>query len=153
MRTEKLMIAALKQDIESIGKAVSILSYSLKKCTTISIKETYTIDELDAFENLTSRFARTSDMYTQKIMKGITLILREDAGTFLDRANLFEKLNICDTEDLKLIRDLRNEISHEYRLSDVSEIFGSVLEYSVTLLKIVDNTMEFVRNKGWIEQV
>ena len=151
MKTEKLMIAGLKEDIESINKAVTVLSYSLKKCTKISIKASYAMDELDAFENLTSRFARTSDIYTQKIMKGIILILREDARTFLDSANLFEKLNITDAEELKLIRDLRNEISHEYRLSDVSEIFESVLEYSVKLFRIIDKTIVFVQDKGWFD--
>ena len=151
MKTEKLMIAGIKEDIENINKAVSVLNYSLKKCTKISIKVSYTIEELDAFENLTSRFARTSDIYTQKIMKGIILILREDARTFLDRANLFEKLNITDAEELKLIRDLRNEISHEYRLSDVSEIFESVLEYSVKLLRIIEKTIVFAQDKGWFD--
>ena len=149
MKTEELMIAGLKEDIESINKATMVLSYSLEKCTKISVKANYTMEELDVFENLTSRFARTSDIYTQKIMKGIILILREDARTFLDSVNLFEKLNITDAEDLKLIRDLRNEISHEYRLSDISEIFESVLEYSVKLLSIIDKTMAFVQDKGW----
>lgn len=149
MKTEELMIAGLKEDIESINKAIMVLSYSLEKCSKISVKVNYTMEELDVFENLTSRFARTSDIYTQKIMKGIILILREDARTFLDSANLFEKLNITDAEDLKLIRDLRNEISHEYRLGDVSEIFESVLEYSVKLLSIIDKTMAFVQDKGW----
>ena len=149
MKTEELMIAGLKEDIESINKAVRILSRSLEKCTKISVKTNYTMEELDDFENLTSRFARTSDIYTQKIMKGIILLLREDSKTFLDNANLFEKLSMADTEELKLIRDLRNEISHEYRLDDISEIFESVLEYSVKLLRIIDKTMAFIQDKGW----
>jgi len=56
---------------------------------------------------------------------------------------------MADTEELKLIRDLRNEISHEYRLDDISEIFESVLEYSVKLLRIIDKTMAFIQDKGW----
>ncbi len=149
MKTEELMIAGLKEDIESINKAIRVLSRSLEKCTKIPVKTNYTMEELDDFENLTSRFARTSDIYTQKIMKSIILLLREDSKTFLDNANLFEKLSMADTEELKLIRDLRNEISHEYRLDDISEIFESVLEYSVNLLRIIDKTMAFVQDKGW----
>ncbi len=143
------MIAGLKEDIESINKAIRVLSRSLEKCTKIPVKTNYTMEELDDFENLTSRFARTSDIYTQKIMKSIILLLREDSKTFLDNANLFEKLSMADTEELKLIRDLRNEISHEYRLDDISEIFESVLEYSVKLLRIIDKTMAFIQDKGW----
>ena len=151
MKTEELMIAGLKEDIESINKAIRVLSYSMEKCTKISVKTNYTMEELDAFENLTSRFARTSDIYTQKIMKGIILLLREDSRTFLDNANLFEKLSMADAEELKLIRDLRNEISHEYRLNDIEEIFESVLEYSVKLLRIIEKTMLFVQDKGWYD--
>jgi hypothetical protein len=149
VKTEELMIAGLKEDIESINKAIRVLSRSLEKCTKIPVKTNYTMEELDDFENLTSRFARTSDIYTQKIMKSIILLLREDSKTFLDNANLFEKLSMADTEELKLIRDLRNEISHEYRLDDISEIFESVLEYSVKLLRIIDKTMAFIQDKGW----
>ena len=38
MKTEKLMIAGLRENIESMNKAVRILNYSLEKCTKISIK-------------------------------------------------------------------------------------------------------------------
>jgi hypothetical protein len=152
MKTEKLMIAGLREDFDGLNKAVDIMRYSLNKSMAIGIKKGYHLEELDCFENLTSRFARTSDIYTQKIMKGIILILREDAPTFLDRTSLFEKLNIADAEDFKLIRDLRNEISHEYRMIDISEIFESVLEYSVKLLEIIEKTKAFVRTKGWLDR-
>jgi hypothetical protein len=48
---------------------------------------------------------------------------RPEAKTYIDKANLFEKLEIANAEDLKLMRDLRNEISHEYKLRDITELF------------------------------
>ncbi|MBI5892613.1 MAG: hypothetical protein HZB79_03000 [Deltaproteobacteria bacterium] len=152
MKAEKLMIAELKESFNSLNRTVEIMKYSLRKCSETGIKAAYSLEELDIFENLTSRFARASDIYTQKIMKGITLILREDAKTFLDRANLFEKLNIADADDLKLIRDLRNEISHEYKMNDISEIFQAVLEYSDNLLEIIERTKTFVEERNWFEE-
>lgn len=146
------MAAELKENFDGLYRALEIMKYSLNKCKEIGIKEAYPLTELDTFENLTSRFARTSDIYTQKIMKGITLISREDAETFLDRANLFEKLNIASADELKMIRDLRNEIAHEYRLTDISEIFEAVLEYSDILLKIIEKTNRFAQEKGWVEK-
>ncbi|MBI5186301.1 MAG: hypothetical protein HZA01_11320 [Nitrospinae bacterium] len=147
MTSEALMIKELKEDFNRLDRAVRVLKYSLQQCLKIGIKIDYSLEELDRFESLTSRFARTSDIYTQKIMKGIILILREDSNTFIDRANLFEKLEICGAEDLKLIRDLRNEISHEYKIDDITEIFESVIEYTHKLMEIIERTEVFAKNK------
>lgn len=147
MKSEALMIRELKEDVNRLDRAVEMLRYSLQQCRKIGIKTDYSLDELDRFESLTSRFARTSDIYTQKIMKGILLILREEAYTFIDRTNLFEKLEIYSAEDLKLIRDLRNEISHEYKIDDITEIFEAVIEYSDKLIEVIERTKAFVKNK------
>ena len=122
----------------------------MQQCRKIGIKEDYSLEELDRFESLTSRFARTSDIYTQKVMKGIILVLREEANTFIDRANLFEKLEIANAEDLKLIRDLRNEISHEYKVDDIAEIFEAVFEYCDKLIEVIDKTKVFVSAKNLV---
>lgn len=152
MKTETLMMVELKQDINRLDRAVEMLKRSLQQCREIGIKTDYSVEELDRFESLTSRFARTTDIYTQKIMKGIILILREEAKTFIDRANLFEKLEIANAEDLKLTRDLRNEISHEYKLDDITEIFEAVVEYSDKLIDVIERTKTFVSAKNLIHR-
>jgi len=144
MKNDALMKKELKEDFNRLDQAVKMLKYSLQQCHKIGIKRDYLLEELDKFENLTSRFARTSDIYTQKIMKGIIMILREEAKTFIDKANLFEKLEISNVEDLKLIRDLRNEIAHEYKVDDITEIFEAVMEYSDKLIEIIEKTKRFV---------
>ncbi len=150
MRTEALMREELKEDFNRLDMAVKMLKYSLQLCKKIGVKTDYSLEELDRFESLTSRFARTSDIYTQKVMKGMILILREEANTFIDRANLFEKLQICSAEDLKMIRDLRNEISHEYKVDDITEIFEAVIEYCDKLLELIERTRSFAENKKLI---
>ena len=79
---ENLIIAELKESFNKLDKAVEILKYSLEKSNKIGIKPSYSLEELDVFENLTSRFARATDIYTQKIMKGIVIVLREEAKTY-----------------------------------------------------------------------
>lgn len=150
MKTESLMIEELKEDFKRLDRAVEMLKYSLQQCRKICKKTDYSLEELDRFESLTSRFARTSDIYTQKVMKGIIMILREEANVFIDRINLFEKLEISSSEDLKLIRDLRNEISHEYKVDDITEIFEAVIEYSGRLMKIIEKTKAFIKKKNLI---
>ena len=151
MRTrEALMREELKEDFSRLDRAVKMLKYSLQRCKKIGMKTDYSLEELDRFESLTSGFARTSDIYTQKVMKGVILILREEANTFIDRANLFEKLEVSSAEDLKLIRDLRNEISHEYKIDDITEIFEAVIEYSDKLIKVIKRTKTFAEKKNLI---
>ena len=144
------MITELKESFNKLDKAVEILKYSLEKSKKISIKPNYSLEELDIFENLTSRFARAADTYTQKIMKGIAIVLREETKTYIDKANLFEKLEIADAEDLKLLRDLRNEISHEYKLKDITELFQPVVEYSGKLIEVIEKTKIFIKRQGII---
>lgn len=150
MKTEILMLKNIKEDLNKLEQAIEVLKYSLQQCRRIGIKTDYSLEELDRFESLTSRFARTSDIYTQKIMKGIILILREELGTFIDKVNLFEKLEISSATDLISIRDLRNEISHEYKVGDITEIFESVIEYSDKLIEIVEKTKRFIEKKNLI---
>lgn len=150
MKTNFLLIEKIKEDFNKLDQAIEMLKYSLQQCQKIGIKNNYSFDELDRFESLTSRFARLSDIYTQKIMKGIILLLKEELGTFIDKINLFEKLEIANAEDLKLIRDLRNEISHEYKIDNITNIFESVIEYSNKLLETIEKTKKFIEKKNLI---
>ena len=150
MKVGAFFAEELKEDLNRLDRSVEMLKYSSQQCRKIEIKEDYSLEELDRFESLTSRFARTSDIYTQKVMKGIILVLREEANTFIDRANLFEKLEIANAEDLKLIRDLRNEISHEYKVDDIAEIFEAVMEYCDKLIEVIDKTKVFVSAKNLV---
>ena len=81
-------------------------------------------------------------------MKSIFILLREDVNTFIDRINLAEKLEMIDSaEELKAIRDLRNEIAHEYCVDDISEIFENVLKYSGVLLRTIEKVKKYIDKK------
>ena len=67
-------LVLLESELKLMNDASSVLKYSYKKCLTIEIKKEYTLQELDAFENLTSRFARLSDIIIQRVLKTIHLI-------------------------------------------------------------------------------
>jgi len=54
--------AELKESFGKLDKAIEILKYSLEKCRKIGIKTNYSLEELDVFENVASRFARATDI-------------------------------------------------------------------------------------------
>jgi hypothetical protein len=144
-KKELLIRNELKNNLGILDKALDTFNYSYKNCKKIGIKDEYSYEELDKFESLTSRFARISDILTQKILKSIFLLLREDAKTFIDRINKAEKLEIiASADELKTIRDLRNEIAHEYCIDNISEIFENVLNCSGGLLKIIDSVKRYI---------
>ena len=121
-----------------------MLTYSYDTCKSIGIKEEYTFDELDKFEALTSRFARTSDMLIQKIFRLIDILELERPGSVIDRINRAEKRGlISSSEILKEMRYLRNESSHEYIPTVIEQIFEKVLRLVPYLIDSIDKVNKY----------
>ena len=107
----------------------------MQKCRSLDLAGPRSFEVEESLDALTSKFARVSDIFTQKVLKSLVLLTREDAPTFLDRMNLCEKLGvISSSEDLIEIRDLRNQIAHEYLSENLTEVYGDCLVLSEKLL-------------------
>jgi len=144
MNKEKI-IQLLHDELFLLNKSLDVLNYSLENCKKIGIQPEYNMLELSEFESLSSRFARSSDILTQKVLKTLFIYMQEEAKFFIDRCNLSEKIGLVDTaDDLYNIRKLRNDIYHEYCITDITEIFEPLLQYSSLLLDIVDNTKIYI---------
>jgi len=145
---QQLQLATLREHLALVEQSAAALGHSLGKCKKVGIKPEYTLDELDHFEALSARFARTSDLYTQKLLKSLFIVLREDVVSFLDKANLAEQLSVIDNaEDLAAIRDLRNTIAHEYAVANLNEVFQRTLNLAATLLDIITSTTRYIAAK------
>lgn len=138
----------LNKYIANLEQSVDILVYSYEKCKGIPKKDNYTQEELDAFELLTSRYARTSDILIQKVLKNLYLVLGEDIKTLIDAAHYLEKLEIVKQSDNILnIRTLRNQIAHEYATEDLTIIFHEVVKSTPLLLEIINATKVYIAEK------
>ena len=130
-----------------LEKSLDALSYSYEKCKGLQTQPEYTPDEQESFEALTARFARSSDILTQKVLKSLFFMLQENIRTIIDAANLLEKLEIIETaDDLLNIRELRNQIAHEYQESELKELFIDVLRYSPKLNTITGTLKKYIQN-------
>lgn len=148
---DKQIILLLNDEWEKLSKAMDNFYASLKKCEHIGIKEIYTLDETDAFDALSSKFARNSDILFQKIFKSIAALLKESAPSFMDRIYLMEKLNIISNAEMAAeIREFRNQIAHEYFMDQIVSIYPKLLKYSNELNKIYKETELFLKHKNWI---
>lgn len=144
MNKDDVLKEYIEQQLDLLNQALQTFQYTLNKAKAIGIKEHYNFDELDIFESLSSKFARISDILTQKVLKSIFMLLREEAKTFLDRAHLAEKLSLVGSaDDLKNIRDLRNEIAHEYCIADITVLFESLLTNADLLMGLIKDVKAF----------
>jgi hypothetical protein len=138
----------LAKTLKILEQALDTLNYSIDVCNKIGTKNNYSYQELSEFEALTSRFARISDIVTQKLLKTIFIILKEETPTFLDRINLAEKLNmITSSSDLKQIRDIRNNITHEYLLDNLLDLYKEVLKMAPILLVNINKIKQYITEK------
>ncbi len=137
-------MSQMEEYLALLDKSVVALLYSNKKCSAIKEEPEYDLEQQESFEALTSRFARTSDILTQKVLKTLFILLQENTKTIIDAANFLEKLEIVENaDDLLNIREIRNQIAHEYVESDIKALFHDVLRYVPLLKKIIGNVKNY----------
>lgn len=121
-----------------LKQALPSFERSLVKCRDIDFSPPISFETEEALDALSSKFSRVSDIYTQKVIKTLLFLMREDALTFLDRMNLCEKLGIISSaEELIAIRDLRNIIAHEYLSENLVEIYREIIQLSNNLIRSI----------------
>jgi hypothetical protein len=105
-------------------------------------------EDLLLLELLTSRFAKLQDLMGSKII-GDFLNMTGDARenmTMLDKIHLLERLEIIDDSELwKEMRNVRNNISHEYPDEPglTADYLNKVFELAPKLLELYTN----IKNK------
>jgi hypothetical protein len=118
------------------------------KCRNLDFTPPIFFETEESLDALSSKFSRVSDIYTQKVIKTLIFLLREDAPTFLDRMNLCEKLAIIPSaEEMIAIRDLRNIIAHEYLSENLLEIYREIIQLADNLIKSIALTDKFLRER------
>jgi predicted nucleotidyltransferase/uncharacterized protein YutE (UPF0331/DUF86 family) len=139
-------LANLQNSLRVLDETLYWLKRSHAICLEIGIKEKYEDEEFDAFETLTGRFARASDIVIQKLFRNIDEVEFESPGTLLDVLNRAHKRELIPSiEEIRLIRELRNEIAHEYVDEDIKEIFKEVLELTPKLLEITGRIKNYCK--------
>jgi hypothetical protein len=67
-----------------LKQALPSFERSLAKCRDIDFSPPISFETEEALDALSSKFSRVSDIYTQKVIKTLLFLLREDPPTFLD---------------------------------------------------------------------
>jgi hypothetical protein len=136
---DKGSIEILKENVNAINLSMKRLMYSFDICSRTGLKDDYSDEEFVVFEAMTSRYARTTDMLINKVLRSLDVVEYIESGTVIDAANNTEKRGIADSQDLRKLKDLRNSIAHEYVTDTIVRFFGEVLEFIPILKRVVDN--------------
>ncbi|MBL0686612.1 MAG: hypothetical protein JJV95_00235 [Sulfurospirillum sp.] len=137
----------LKQDNILLKKQLSWLKISTCQCKKITIKKEYTVEEFGNFETLCSRYSRSMDFLIRKIFRTLDEFEFENQGTLVDVINNAHKRELFeDIEMLRVMKDLRNTIVHEYIEDELIDVFEEVLKYSEILIEIINNTLYYIKN-------
>ena len=108
------------------------------------------IQDLAFSDQIIYRFAELQDSMGAKIFKSLLLYQGENVDKpFLDILNQLEKMDIIDVEEWFEIRDLRNEISHDYENNEQKaiEILNMIVELKDDLHKILTTINNLVNKK------
>ncbi len=136
----------LVKDYVLLEKQLSWLTISYNECQMIGIKKSYNIDEFGKFETLCGRYSRGIDFLIRKIFRTLDAYEFENQGTLIDTVNHAYKRGLFESlDELRIMKDIRNTIAHEYIEDELADVFDEVLEYTQKLITIMNNTMSYIK--------
>lgn len=142
-KREKL-IRLLSDSIDKLEKAIQSLKLSYDECKQIFLNKELSFEEQKSYEALCSRFSRTSDFLFQKCFRTLAKINQDEYNSNLDLAHLVEQYGIAPKADVVIeIRELRNEIVHEYAEEMLNEIYKEVLRLTPELILIANKFIKY----------
>ena len=141
----KLHLEILSDNLISLNKSVEWLSRSFNQTKDLINTNVYSPEQFDQLEVLASRYARTTDMLVNKVLRSIDTLESEDIGTIIDIINRAEKRGFAQSSLLHIIKDLRNNIVHEYKITEIEKFFKDILKYTPILLDIIGKIDEYCR--------
>jgi len=137
----------LRQQTLQLQKQMQWLQHSFEQCFVLGIKNDYEVDEYGLFETLSSRYSRTIDFLIRKYFRSIDLYEFENPGTLIDVVQHAHKRGLVENiDELRLMKDLRNSIVHEYLEEKLAETFDELLEYTPKLLEICRRSIDYVHS-------
>lgn len=148
---DPVLIELLNEEWLLLIISMKTFQLSVEKCRLIGDKKDYSFTELESFDSLTSKFSRSSDIFTQKVLRTSWILLREGFGPFIDMMHNMEKIGLILSSDQLLdIRDLRNKIAHEYLPDAIKKLIPDVLNFSEILEENIKTTEQFLTDHKWL---
>jgi hypothetical protein len=135
----------LRESVADLRRAMTSLDRALSQCASITSANSFAASELDAIEVLASRFARTTDFLVNRVMRALDRWELEPDGSLIDVLNRAEKRGlVLEARTLREMKELRNEIVHEYLPAGLADLLDDLRRYTPILLATAEATAAHV---------
>jgi hypothetical protein len=139
-------IQNLSKIVKQLKDAEKHLKISYSRCQKIGLEGSSNEDHLIEFEALTGRFARLVDMLIHKFFRAIDTVELVDTGTLIDVINRAEKRGLIDSAlEARTLKDLRNDIAHEYLTEKLTLLQTEVYQSVPKLLSMISNAIAYAQ--------
>ncbi len=142
---ERLYLENVLEQVALAEAAARALHFSYQRRPESEADQTYDEAEWERWDALTARFARLADLLTQRVFRAIDRAeFLPSEATFIDRLNYAEKRgHIRSTYTWKEIREVRNQIVHEYAAEDILALIQDVVHYTPELLACTQQVSKY----------
>jgi len=107
--------------------------------------------EISFIDQLIFRFSKLQDTLGEKIFPFILILSKENVKrkTFIDILNRLEELEVVDKDKWLRLREIRNNIAHEYsfNLDEVVDSIELIYDVSDELIKIYEDILLFCNDR------
>lgn len=130
--------------VSQVKQAEKHFKISYQRCKKIGLEGPHNEDHLIEFEALTGRFARLVDLLIHKFFRAIDTVELVEGGTLIDVINRAEKRGLIDSAlELRALKDLHNDIAHEYLAEKLTEMHTEVYQSVPKLLTMIKNSIAY----------
>lgn len=147
-----VMNKLLAEQINTLDAAVRVLQDSHQRVGDIfkKNKSELSVAEKESCEALTARFARLCDFLFQRAFRTLDQVELMDEGSGIDRLNRMEKRGVIASATLwRNLRELRNDIAHEYLIERSDHVLKEAYQYGPELLRTVEAFKKYLDSKGY----
>jgi uncharacterized protein with von Willebrand factor type A (vWA) domain len=152
---ERLRTKLLAEQLELAKAAGRVLEESRSRVDavlqSVQAGASLSVGQRESCEALTSRFARLCDLLVQRLFRTLDQVELADEGTILDRLARAEKRGlIASVEEWRELRELRNEIAHDYLIESSDRVLTEAHRRAPVLLETVEKLAAYVLSKSYI---
>jgi len=127
------------ENLKLFNKSIFWLKKSLQRIKSIENFEKPTEEQLEIIETLMSRYSRAVDILINKVLRSLDYLELEETHRKLDIVIRAEKRGFVKDYNILIdMKDLRNELAHEYLEERLKDRLGEVVSKSWELVEIAD---------------
>jgi uncharacterized protein YutE (UPF0331/DUF86 family) len=152
MDKHQLRLSYFAEQLQAAYKMAEVLEYSYRQVAAMPDMAGGDMSQEHAaeLEALSARFARFADSLTQKLFRAVDALELVDEGSLIDRLARVEKRGIIASADAWAeIRELRNQIAHDYIVADLAGLHLSVFQHCPALAEALNNVSRYAAERGW----